>query len=55
MLEKPELKKAFQDRREVQRRKEWDDAKKASQKRTSFEIKMEERANRMKVCVRKIF
>lgn len=49
MLEKPELTKALQNRRETQRRREWDDAMKTSHKRTSFELKLEERANRMKV------
>ncbi|XP_052780284.1 uncharacterized protein LOC128217285 isoform X2 [Mya arenaria] len=48
VLEKPELNKVLQNRRETQRRKEWDDQKKMSTKRTSFEMKLEERANRMK-------
>ncbi|KAH3819105.1 hypothetical protein DPMN_120838, partial [Dreissena polymorpha] len=48
VLEKPELTKALQNRRETQRRKEWDDQVKGSTKRTSFELKLEERANRMK-------
>ena len=51
VLEKPELEKALQNRRETQRRKEWDNAKNSSNKRTSFELKLEERASRMKVLL----
>jgi len=51
VLEKPELTKVLQNRRETQRRKEWDDQKKMSSKRTSFELKLEERANKTKVWI----
>ncbi|XP_059146730.1 protein FAM107B-like isoform X2 [Physella acuta] len=47
VLKKPELDKAFRDRREIQRKKEWEEHK-SSKGRTSLEIKLEERANRMK-------
>ncbi|XP_055883447.1 uncharacterized protein LOC106052374 isoform X1 [Biomphalaria glabrata] len=47
VLKKPELDKVMRDRREVQRKKEWDEQK-SNKGRTSLEIKLEERANRMK-------
>ena len=47
MLEKPELSKVLQNRRETQRRKEWEEQ--ASSKRTSLEMKLEQRATRLKV------
>lgn len=49
VLEKPELKKTFDDRRQTQRAKEWDEQKKANMKRTSLEMKLEERAHKLKV------
>jgi hypothetical protein len=47
VLEKPELNKVLQNRRETQRRKEWQEQ--ASSKRTSLEMKLEQRATRLKV------
>ncbi|XP_060585396.1 uncharacterized protein LOC132741265 isoform X3 [Ruditapes philippinarum] len=46
VLEKPELNKVLQNRRETQRRKEWQEQ--ASSKRTSLEMKLEQRATRLK-------
>lgn len=46
VLEKPELSKVLQNRRETQRRKEWEEQ--ASSKRTSLEMKLEQRATRLK-------
>lgn len=43
ILQKPELDKVLERRKEKQRIQEWEDQKKASKKRTSFEIKLEER------------
>lgn len=48
VLEKPELSKVFSQKRETQKKKEWEEQQKASSKRTSFEMKMEQRANKMK-------
>lgn len=47
VLKKPELDKVLRDRRENQRKKEWDDQK-TSKGRTSLELKLEERATRLK-------
>ncbi|KAH9518404.1 hypothetical protein Btru_016742 [Bulinus truncatus] len=47
VLKKPELDKVLRDRRENQRKKEWDEQK-LVKGRTSLEMKLEERANRMK-------
>ncbi|XP_045164423.1 uncharacterized protein LOC123528625 isoform X3 [Mercenaria mercenaria] len=46
VLEKPELNKVLQNRRETQKRKEWQEQ--ASSKRTSLEMKLEQRATRLK-------
>lgn len=48
MLEKPELDKVLNQRKEKQRREEWDAQMKASQKRSSFEYKLEQQASRLK-------
>ncbi|ESO96680.1 hypothetical protein LOTGIDRAFT_60102, partial [Lottia gigantea] len=46
VLQKPELNKILEKRKEQQRLKEWDNQH--TNKRTSLELKLEERANRMK-------
>ncbi|XP_070193569.1 uncharacterized protein [Littorina saxatilis] len=46
VLQKPELNKVLAKRKETQKRKEWEDSK--TNKRTSLELKLEERANKMK-------
>lgn len=46
VLKKPELEKKMQMRKDAQKRKEWEEQK--ASKRTSFELMMEERANRLK-------
>ncbi|XP_025107638.1 uncharacterized protein LOC112572268 isoform X3 [Pomacea canaliculata] len=46
VLKKPELEKMMQMRKDAQKRKEWEEQK--ASKRTSFELMMEERANRLK-------
>ncbi|KAK7482770.1 hypothetical protein BaRGS_00025936 [Batillaria attramentaria] len=46
VLKKPELDKALQKRKEAQKRKEWEEMH--ANKRTSLELKLEERANRLK-------
>ena len=48
VLEKPELQKTFDNRRQTQRAKEWDEQKKSHSKRTSLEMKLEERAHKLK-------
>lgn len=48
VLEKPELDKVLNQRKEKQRREEWDAQMKASQKRSSFEYKLEQQATRLK-------
>lgn len=48
VLEKPELKKTFDNRRQTQREKEWDERKKSMTKRSSLEMKLEQRANKLK-------
>lgn len=46
VLEKPELNKVLQNRRETQKRKEWE--QQAKEKRTSLEMKLEKQATRLK-------
>lgn len=46
VLKKPELNKVIQKRKDAQKKKEWDEAH--ANKRTSLELKLEERANRLK-------
>ncbi|XP_046565974.1 uncharacterized protein LOC124274661 isoform X3 [Haliotis rubra] len=46
VLQKPELSKLMLDRRQTQKKKEWQEQ--MNNKRTSFELKMEERATRLK-------
>ena len=46
MLQKPELNKILAKRKETQKRKEWDEMQ--ANKRTSLELKLEERANKIK-------
>ncbi|XP_067684568.1 uncharacterized protein [Haliotis asinina] len=46
VLQKPELSKIMLDRRQTQKKKEWQEQ--MNNKRTSFELKMEERATRLK-------
>ncbi|CAC5407879.1 unnamed protein product [Mytilus coruscus] len=48
VLEKPELSKVLDQRKEKQRREEWDAQMKAAQKRSSFEYKLEQQATRLK-------
>ncbi|KAL3852285.1 hypothetical protein ACJMK2_015947 [Sinanodonta woodiana] len=48
VLQKPELSKVLQKRRETQRVKDWDEQKKVGNKRTSLELRLEERANKLK-------
>ncbi|KAK3589458.1 hypothetical protein CHS0354_030579 [Potamilus streckersoni] len=48
VLQKPELSKVLQKRRETQRIKDWDEQKKVGNKRTSLELRLEERANKLK-------
>ncbi|KAK6176449.1 hypothetical protein SNE40_014734 [Patella caerulea] len=47
VLQKPELNKILEKRKETQRHKEWEDQHQCN-KRTSLELKLEERANKMK-------
>ncbi|XP_005097370.1 protein FAM107B [Aplysia californica] len=47
ILQKPELNKVLRERRETQRKKEWDEQK-VIKDRSSLELKLQERANRMK-------
>ena len=54
VLEKPELQKTFDNRRQTQRAKEWDEQKKSHSKRTSLEMKLEERAHKLKEVVRSL-
>ncbi|XP_071084115.1 uncharacterized protein [Haliotis cracherodii] len=46
VLQKPELSRKMLDRRQTQKKKEWEEQ--MNNKRTSFELKMEERATRLK-------
>lgn len=48
MLEKSELTKVFEQKKEKQRKQEWDDKKKAEQKRSSLECRLELQASKLK-------
>ena len=50
VLQKPELTKVLQQRRETQRKKEWEENK-ANIDRNSLQFKLQERANKMKEVV----
>ena len=46
VLQKPELSKVLEQRKATQKRKEW--AQEQASKRTSFELKLEQQANKIK-------